>query len=39
MRTGFADLKLALAKQIRWVAAVIIGVAVSIAVPLALALV
>ena len=39
MRTGFADLKLALAKQIRWVAAVIIGVAASIAVPLALALV
>ena len=39
MRTGFSDLKLALAKQIRWVAAVIIGVAASIAVPLALALV
>ena len=38
VRTGFADLKLALAKQIRWVAAVVIGFAAAMAVPLTLAL-
>ena len=38
VRTGFADLKLALAKQIRWVAAVLLGFAVSMAIPLTVAL-
>ncbi len=38
MRTGFADLQLALAKQVRWVAAVVIGFAAAMAVPLTLAL-
>ena len=38
LRTGFADLHLALAKQIRWVAAVVIGFAAAMAVPLTLAL-
>lgn len=38
VRTGFADLKLALAKQIRWVATVVIGFAAAMAVPLTLAL-
>ena len=38
VRNGFADLKLALAKQIRWVAAVIAGFAVSMAIPLTVAL-
>ncbi|MXW94273.1 MAG: hypothetical protein F4110_01345 [Acidimicrobiaceae bacterium] len=38
VRNGFADLKLALAKQIRWVAAVLLGFAVSMAIPLTVAL-
>jgi len=38
VRTGFADLKLAMAKQVRWLAAVVIGFAVAMAVPLTLAL-
>lgn len=38
VRAGFADLKLALAKQIRWVAAVLLGFAVSMAIPLTVAL-
>ncbi|MXW94403.1 MAG: hypothetical protein F4Z64_02665 [Acidimicrobiaceae bacterium] len=38
VRTGFADLKLALAKQVRWLAAVVIGFAAAMAVPLTLAL-
>ena len=38
VRTGFADLKLAMAKQVRWLAAVVIGCAAAMAVPLTLAL-
>ena len=38
VRAGFADLKLELAKQIRWVAAVLLGFAVSMAIPLTVAL-
>ena len=38
VRTGFADLKLAMAKQVRWLAAVVIGFAAAMAVPLTLAL-
>ena len=38
VRTGFAELQLTLAKNIRWMAAVLLGFAVSMAVPLTIAL-
>ena len=38
MRTGFAELQLTLAKNIRWMAAVLLGFAVSMAVPLTITL-
>ena len=37
--TGFAGLHLVLAKQIRWIAAMLLGFAVSMAVPLTIALI
>lgn len=38
VRTGFAELKLALARHTLWMAAAIVGVAASLAVPLTIAL-
>ena len=38
MKTGFAGLNLVLAKHIRWIAAMLLGFAVSMAVPLTIAL-
>ncbi len=38
VRTGFAELKLTLARHTLWMAAVLLGVAVSMAVPLTIAL-
>ena len=38
VRAGFAELHLVLAKQIRWIAAMLLGFAISMAVPLTVAL-
>ena len=38
VQTGFAELQLTLAKHTRWMAAVLLGFAVSMAVPLTIAL-